>query len=123
MEFLKVLRDQWDRAAAVAAGLIGVAALMLGWLRTSDALYPAQQLPYLLSGGLGGLFLLGITATAWLSADLRDEWRKLDGMEQEMAELNSQLKRLETAAPGARPIRLVDDRPVPVGRPDSSLGS
>jgi hypothetical protein len=32
-----------------------------------------------------GLFLLGVGATVWISADLRDEWRKLD----ELADLLS----------------------------------
>jgi hypothetical protein len=35
-------------------------------------------MPYIASGGLGGIFLLGLGSTLWLSADLRDEWRKLD---------------------------------------------
>jgi hypothetical protein len=41
----------------------------------------AQQVPYIVSGGIGGLFLLGVGAMLWLSADLRDEWRKLDAIE------------------------------------------
>jgi hypothetical protein len=41
----------------------------------------AQQIPYLISGGVGGLFFLGLGAMLWLSADLRDEWRRLDAIE------------------------------------------
>src|SRR5581483_2749023 len=33
------------------------------------------------SGGLGGVFLLGIGATLYMSADMHDEWRKLDRIE------------------------------------------
>ncbi|HMC79090.1 MAG TPA: hypothetical protein VKO35_00895, partial [Acidimicrobiia bacterium] len=32
----------------------------------------------------GGLFLLGVGATLWHSADLRDEWRKLDRLEEKL---------------------------------------
>jgi hypothetical protein len=36
------------------------------------------------SGGLVGLFLLGIAGTLWLSADMRDEWRKLDRLQESL---------------------------------------
>jgi hypothetical protein len=82
MEFLSWVRDQWDRVSAVVLVAAGALALLLGWLGISDALLPAEQLPYLLSGGLVGVFLLGLGTTLWLSADLRDEWRKLDRLEE-----------------------------------------
>jgi hypothetical protein len=80
------LRVQWDRAAAGAAFLAGLAALGLGWLGISDSLYVVEQLPYLISGGLVGLFLLGFGAVMWISADLRDEWRELRGLRELHAE-------------------------------------
>jgi len=82
VEFLSWVRDQWDRVGAVVLVVTGALALLLGWLGISNALLPAEQLPYLLSGGLLGVFLLGLGTTLWLSADLRDEWRKLDRLEQ-----------------------------------------
>ena len=75
------LRLQWDRAAAWACVLAGAITLFVGWLGVSDTAFTAKQLPYLASNGLGGLFLLGTGAMLWLSADLRDEWRKLDRIE------------------------------------------
>ncbi len=81
MEFLSWVRDQWDRVGAVVLVVAGALALLLGWLGISDAVLPSEQLPYLLSGGLLGVFLLGLGTTLWLSADLRDEWRKLDRLE------------------------------------------
>ena len=71
------LRVQWDRAGAVAAALIGLAALALGWVGVSGTPHIAEQLPYFISGGLLALFFLGLAVTLWLSADLRDEWREL----------------------------------------------
>jgi hypothetical protein len=82
MEFLSWVRDQWDRVGAVVLVVAGALALLFGWLGISDAVLPSEQLPYLLSGGLVGVFLLGLGATLWLSADLRDDWRKLDGLEE-----------------------------------------
>jgi hypothetical protein len=82
VEFLSWIRDQWDRVGAVVLVVAGALALLLGWLGISDAVLPSEQLPYLLSGGLLGVFLLGLGTTLWLSADLRDEWRKLDRLEQ-----------------------------------------
>ena len=83
MDLTTLLRAQWDRIAAwmmIAGGLIS---LLVGWYGVSHTAYLAEQMPYVVSAGLFGLFLLGLGATTWLSADLRDEWRKLD----EVAEL------------------------------------
>jgi hypothetical protein len=75
------LRQQWDRAAAAVLMGLGLVGLLLGWMGVSDTPFPAEQVPYLISGGLLGVFLLGLGAMFWLSADLRDEWRKLDRIE------------------------------------------
>jgi len=84
MEFLSWVRTQWDRVTAVVAGAAGALALILGWIGVSGTTNPAGQIPYLLSGGLVAIFLLSLGSTLWLSADLRDEWRKLDRLEQRL---------------------------------------
>ena len=58
-----MLRQQWDRVAAVIAVVVGAIAIILGWVGVSGHAYLANQLPYLISGGIGGLFLLGIGAS------------------------------------------------------------
>ncbi|MEA3018713.1 MAG: hypothetical protein QOI47_237 [Actinomycetota bacterium] len=73
---------QWDRALAIALTVVGAIALILGWIGVSAALVPSQQLPFIISGGIGSLFILGIAAALWISADLQDEWRKLDRLEE-----------------------------------------
>jgi hypothetical protein len=78
MEFWQWVTNQWDRATAIGAAALGALAILLGWLGVSRHGLPSQQIPYLASGAVFGLFLLGAGATLWLSADLRDEWRKLD---------------------------------------------
>lgn len=85
MTVLRWLRVQWDRALAAVLVAAGVLALVIGWAGISDEVFAARQLPYLLSGGIGGLFLLGAGATLWLSADMRDEWHQLRRIEQRMA--------------------------------------
>jgi hypothetical protein len=82
MEFLKWCRLQWDRVSAVAAVATGGILLVLGWAKVSGTPYAAEQIPVVVSCGLGGIFLLGLGAMLWHSADLRDQWRKLDRLEE-----------------------------------------
>ena len=85
MDLNTLLRTQWDRAAAIGCTVLGALLLLLGWVGVSGTAYVAEQIPYLTSGGIGGLFLLAVGATLWVSADLRDEWRKLDRIEEALA--------------------------------------
>ena len=84
MRLGRLLRIQWDRAGAVLCVVGGAIALFIGWLGVSGTLDTGKQLPYVVSGAMVGLFLLGIGALLWLSADLRDEWRKLDAIERHL---------------------------------------
>jgi hypothetical protein len=86
MDIGKWLRLQWDRVLAWVFVAAGAIALIAGWVGVSGNAYAAGQLPYIISGGIGGIFLLGVGATLWLSADLRDEWRKLDSIEDALRE-------------------------------------
>ena len=91
MESIRALRDLWDRALAVVLTVAGAVLLIVGWFGVSGQGLTSLQIPYVVSGGLGGIFLMGVGAALWLSADLRDEWRKLDRIE---AVLESGLERL-----------------------------
>lgn len=82
MDVTTWLRAQWDRALALGLIVLGALALLLGWIGVSGTAYLVEQLPYVVSAGLFGIFLLGVGGTLWISADLRDEWRKLDRIEQ-----------------------------------------
>lgn len=85
MSFLRWCRNQWERTTAVALVAIGLVVLLLGWIGVSGVSRPEEQIPYLVSGGILGLFLLAVGSTLWLSADLHDEWSKLDAMEETLA--------------------------------------
>jgi hypothetical protein len=82
MDLNKLLKTQWDRTGAIVLSVLGAIFLFVGWIGVSGTPLLAEQAPYILSGGVGGMFLLGLGATLWISADLRDEWRKLDRIEQ-----------------------------------------
>jgi hypothetical protein len=102
VDLYRWLRNQWDRSVAVVAAIIGAVLLLLGWLGASRATLPAQQIPYLASNGLAGLFALGIGATLWISADLRDEWRKLDEIHRDQVDerRERETRRAEDPTPG-----------------------
>ena len=81
MDLKTWLRAQWDRVLGAIGVLIGLLALLLGYQGVADTPFPAEQIPFVVSGGVLGIAFIGIGLTAWLSADLRDEWRKLDRIE------------------------------------------
>jgi len=87
MKLAKLLQLEWERAAAVLCVLVGGVILVIGWFGASGTLDPGVQLPYILSGGIGGVFFLGLGATLWLSGDLRDEWCKLDAIDETLKSL------------------------------------
>ncbi len=86
MDILRYVRNQWDRVGAWASIVAGLIALLFGYLGVSGTLETGEQIPYVVSGGMVGLFLLGLGALLWLSADLRDEWRKLDAIDRHLVE-------------------------------------
>lgn len=93
------LRANWDRVTAWFLIGAGGLALFLGWLGVSRTPLPSEQIPYVVSGGLVGIALIGIGTMLWLSADLRDEWRKLDKLEETVRAA------IETAASADAPGR------------------
>lgn len=97
MNIWKYARAQWDRTVAGTLFALGALALVVGWVGVSKEALTALQIPYIVSGGLGGIFFLGLGAVFWLSADLRDEWRKLDALERTVASTrNSGIDPLES---------------------------
>jgi len=87
MSFRRLVRTQWDRFTAAVLVVAGVVALLAGWIGVSGTVLAYRQIPYVVSGGLVGLTLIVLGVGAWLSADLHDEWRKLDRLEERLAEL------------------------------------
>lgn len=92
MDLVTWIRNQWDRVLAWVLVVAGGLAIVLGWIGVTATPYSFEQIPYVLSGGIGGVFLLGVGAMLWISADLRDEWRVLRRLledEQDLAPLEA----------------------------------
>jgi hypothetical protein len=116
MDLKTYLRAQWDRVLAGAFVGFGLLVLLLGWIGVSSTPYATEQVPYLLSGGILAVLLLGVGGTLWLSADLRDEWRKLDDLDSTLVSLRDLAAALaveQPAAPAA--TRLEGDADEPLG--------
>ena len=93
---------------ALVAGVCGAAALLIGYFGVSGTLDPAKQLPYLISGGVGGLFLLGVAAALLFSADLGATRADIARLHEVVAELSDQIADLQATLdpePEPRPAR------------------
>lgn len=81
MKLKLLLRAQWDRIAGFGLLALGGVTLLVGYLRVSASAFVDQQLSYIASAGLGGVSLIAIGIWLLISADLHDEWRKLDRLQ------------------------------------------
>jgi hypothetical protein len=91
MGIVKKALVQWDRVGGLVVGLAGLGVLIAGCVGVSAAAGTRDQLSYLVSGGVLGLFLLAVGCTLWLSADLRDAWRKVDRLQTSVDTLTATL--------------------------------
>jgi len=107
MDLKVVIRGLWDRAGGWLLIAAGGLALVLGWVGVSGTPLPSEQIPYVVSGGLFGLALIGIGTTLLISADLGDEWRKLDAIESVLRSQRSLDGPADAVAAGPAP-ELVD---------------
>ncbi len=75
--------------------LIGVGALLmlLGYLGVSREALPAKQIPYLVSGGIGGMFLAVLGSYFLGTQELRRDSGRLDRLEDMVSELHQVLLR------------------------------
>ena len=75
--------------------LIGAGALLmlLGWFGVSREALPAKQIPYLVSGGIGGIFLAVLGAYFLGTQELRNDSGRLDRLERMVEELHQALLR------------------------------
>jgi hypothetical protein len=75
--------------------LIGFGALLmlLGYFGVSREALPAKQIPYLVSGGIGGMFLAVLGSYFLGTQELRKDSGRLDRLEQMVADLHQALLR------------------------------
>ncbi len=84
MKWITWLRAEWDRVAGFSLVGLGALFILFGYLGVRETPFVAEQMAYIASGGIGGLFCLGFGVGLLLTADLHDEWRKLDRLEAEL---------------------------------------
>jgi len=70
---------------------VGFLALLLGWLGVSGSPIPAKQLPYLVSGGMGGLALVLLGAAVLSAADTRRQLERVERLERMVLDLHDAL--------------------------------
>ena len=70
--------SQWDRVVGWTCVAAGGVLTVTGALSVAAAEDQLDQLSYLATGPALGLFLLGVGAILLITADLRDDWAKLD---------------------------------------------
>jgi hypothetical protein len=110
-----LLRAEWDRLVAYLLIAVGATLVVVAWIGVSSTPFVADQLSYVASGGIGGLFLLALGLALMMSADHHDEWRKLDAIEDALRDPGP--VRLDAPASGPVPA----DRPlVAAGRTGST---
>jgi hypothetical protein len=114
---LAIARSQWDRTTAIVAATLAGLMLLLGYFGVASTSYPAEQVPYIVSGGIGGIMLIGLAATLWLSADMRDEWRKLDELGQQLSAAGFKPDTVPVVEPVAEPVEVLDHKAAAVVRP------
>ena len=93
------LRAEWDRFLAWSLLVAGAVLLVVGAAKVADHRYLADQLSFIMSAGLGGLGCIGFGAGLILSADLHDEWRKLDRLEEILVEAPDRARVLDLEPP------------------------
>jgi hypothetical protein len=80
-------------AGWIIAGL-GLIFILAGYLGVSREALVAKQLPYLISGGIGGVALIGLGAVFLGTEELRRDSGRLDRLEEMVSELHGLLLEL-----------------------------
>ena len=81
------------KAIAAVCAVLGLAAVLIGYLGVRDQDDIVLQLPYLASGGVGGLALIGVGAMALIRSQMKEQ-------EARFAEITEQLEDWKAAALG-----------------------
>lgn len=110
------MKKDWRELAAVAFAVLGGVLMVVGWIGVSQTTEVVDQLPYLFSGGLGGLVCVLIGLGLYIARNHARDQARID-------ELSEHLRALELGLGGEfdevleRLDRLASDRrsSAPVG--------
>jgi hypothetical protein len=82
--------------------ITGAIAVFVGSWGVSDTLDPGKQLPYIISGGIGGVFLLGVGAALVFQSDMAEGRREVRELRSVVDQLQTDISLLvERSAPSA----------------------
>jgi hypothetical protein len=90
----ELLKRRWRMLLGWTSIAAGAIVILIGWLGVSAQTLVAKQLPYLISGGLGGLVLVGVGVGLLVAEDLREERTRVGRLEAEMLEVRDLLRTL-----------------------------
>ena len=86
------VRGRWRALLAWTALAAGAISLVAGWFAVSGQTLAAKQLPYLISGGLGGLGFIAAGVGLLIAEDLRQERTRSGRLEAEILEVRDLLE-------------------------------
>ena len=96
------LTDFGMKALAAGLTIAGLIAVLVGYLGVRDESHIELQLPYLISGGLGGLVLMGLGALVLIQYQMRIQARRFAEMTDSLDEWKEQaIAELRTFLEGA----------------------
>ena len=96
------LTDFGMKALAAALTLAGLVAVLVGYLGVRNQSHIELQLPYLISGGLGGLALMALGALVLIQYQMRIQARRFTEMTDSLDEWKEQaIAELRTFLEGA----------------------
>lgn len=110
--------DRWWLIAGLALPVLGLVVIGLGWWGASGTAYPAEQLPYVLSGGILGMALVVVGAALFVRYSLSRYLRfwLIRMVYEERAQVDRELEVLERIEAALR-----GGPPAPEGRTGSSV--
>ena len=78
---------RWRAVLAWVLMAAGGVAILVGWYQVRDLPEVFLQMPYLISGGVGGAVLIGLGAALLITQDFRDDKQRLSALETKISEL------------------------------------
>jgi hypothetical protein len=104
--------------------VIGLVVIFFGWLGVSGQALVAKQLPYLISGGIGGIAIVGVGAAYVAVEQIRRDSGRLDKLERMVEDLHAVLLSRADAAPaGAGDVTRGETADLRAPAPASSNGA
>ena len=83
----ETLFRRWRAVLAWILMVAGGVAILVAWYQVRDLPEVFLQMPYLISGGVGGAVLIGLGAALLITQDFRDDKQRLTELERKISEM------------------------------------